>query len=86
MVSYLICFQNQKALSYFQGFLFFFLIPPPLQRVLQVASRHCGLVASRAGPFILLDSCVCQTWMHCKSFISLVLLFYATAADSSDVL
>lgn len=54
MVSYLICFQNQKALSYFQAFFFFF-FAPPLQRLLQVASRHRVLVASRAAPFILLD-------------------------------
>lgn len=33
----------------------FFFTPPP-QRLLQVASRHCVLVASRVAPFILLDS------------------------------
>lgn len=41
MVSYLICFQNQKALSYFQGFFFFFLF-------LLLSREFCRLPADTA--------------------------------------
>lgn len=81
MVSYRICFQNQKALSYFQAFFFFFFFAPPLQRLLQVASRHCVLVASRAAPssywtaeFVQYSGDELRKWLC------------ATAANNSDVI
>lgn len=77
MVSYLICFQNQKALSYFQGFFLFFRSSSP--ETFAGCQQTLCIGGQQSGSFHLIgrlnlsnaDEMSCETvWRFC-----------ATAAD-----